>query len=149
MPTESKIKLYKGDPTAGDDDGMLITALSPLIIGRIRVPETGYAGSAWIKLAVRCDEGYQTVEDDEIADLHAMIEIVDNDNVDKWRLVPDDGDGEPDTDAAEDWGDPFAIEEIIEDMNYIFWARVRVKSDEEAYKDSSVGIKVTAIVEEV
>lgn len=34
MSAESKIKIYKGDPTAGDDDGMLITALSPLIIGQ-------------------------------------------------------------------------------------------------------------------
>lgn len=148
MPTESKIKLYKGDPTAGDDDGMLITALSPLIIGRIRVPETGYAGSAWIKLAVRCDEGYQTVEDDEIADLHATIEIVDSDNVDKWRLTLDDGGGKPDDNVAENWGDSLKIEEMIDDTNYIFWLRVRVKSDEEAHKDSSVGIKVTAIVEE-
>lgn len=98
---------------------------------------------------MRCDEGYQTVEDEETENLHATIEIIDDDHIDKWQLAPDDGAGEPDEDAAEDWGDPFAIEEIIEDMNYIFWARVRVKSDEEAYKDSSVGIKVTAIVEEV
>ena len=145
---ESKIKLYAGDPTVGGTDGTLITDLSHLDTGRIRVPQTGYAVSAWIKLAVRCVEGYQTVEDDDVADLHATIEITDDIHIDKWQLAPDDGAGEPDEDAAEDWGDPLKIEEMIGDTNYIIWVRARAKHDEEAHKDGSVSIEATATVEE-
>ena len=148
MPEESKIKLYAGDPTAGGTDGTLITALAILDTGRIRVPQAGYTESAWIKLAVRCDEGYQTVEDEETENLHATIEIVDDDHVDKWQLAPDDGMGEPDEDAAEDWGDPLKIEEMIDDTNYIIWLRARAKHDEEAHKDGTVKIEATATVEE-
>lgn len=146
--SDSKIKLYAGDPTAGGTDGTLITDLSIIDTGRIRVPQTDYAVSAWIKLAVRCDEGYQTVEDDDVADLHATIEIIDDIHIDKWQLAPDDGMGDPDEDAAEDWGDPLLIEEMIEDTNYIFWVRARAKSDEEAHKDGTVKIEATATVEE-
>lgn len=149
MPEESKIKLYAGNPTAGGTDGtLIITDLSIIDTGRIRVPQTGYTESAWIKIAVRCDEGYQTVEDEETENLHATIEITDDDHVDKWQLAPDDGAGEPDEDAAEDWGDPLKIEEMIEDTNYIFWLRARAKHDEEAHKDGTVKIEATATVEE-
>lgn len=148
MSAESKIKLYAGDPTAGGTDGTLITDLSPIDTGRIRVPQTGYTESTWIKLAVRCDEGYQTVEDEEVANLHATIEIIDDDHIDKWQLAPDDGMGGPDEDAAEDWGDPLKIEEMIGDTNYIIWVRARAKSDEEAHKDGSVKIEATATAEE-
>lgn len=143
MAEESKIKIYKGEPTAGQGDGTLITDLSPLDTGRIRVPIEGYTMGEWLKLAVRCDDGFQTVEDEQ-----TTIEIADGDHIDKWQLAPDDGYGEPDEENAEAWGDPLLIAELIGDTNTIFWARARAAYTEEAHKDGSVSIEATATVEE-
>ena len=74
---ESKIKIYKGNPTAGGTDGTLVssgTGLDPIESGAIKVPASGYAEGNWIKLAVRCDAGYETVED---SSRHARISIED------------------------------------------------------------------------
>ena len=74
---ESKIKIYKDNPTAGGTDGTLVssgTGLDPIESGAIKVPKSGYAEGNWIKLAVRCDPGYETVED---SSRHARISIED------------------------------------------------------------------------
>ena len=100
---ESKIKIYKNNPTAGGTDGTLVssgTGLSPIESGAIKVPESGYAEGNWIKLAVRCDTGYETVED---ASRHARISIEDSAGVTMWQLAPDNS-GQAGT--PEDWGDP-------------------------------------------
>ena len=50
---ESKIKIYKNNPTAGGTDGTLVssgTGLDPIESGAIKVPAAGYlrvAGSSW------------------------------------------------------------------------------------------------------
>ena len=63
----SKIKVYKDNPTSGDTDGTLVSSgdwSDPIHSGSIKVPDTGYEEGDWIKLAVRCDDGYETVEED-------------------------------------------------------------------------------------
>jgi len=97
----SKIKIYKGAVTAGQTDGTLVssgTGLDPIESGAIKVPESGYAEGNWIKLAVRCDPGYETVED---SSRHARISIIDSTKVTMWQLAPDNN-GQAGT--AEDWG---------------------------------------------
>jgi hypothetical protein len=139
----SKIKIYKGTVTAGGTDGTLIssgTGLNPIESGAIKVPESGYAEGNWIKLAVRCDTGYETVED---ASRHARISIEDSAKVTMWQLAPDNN-GQPGT--AEDWGEPLDILTKIGATNTIFWARARVASTEEPANDKSVYIQVAATI---
>ena len=139
----SKIKIYKGTVTAGQTDGTLVssgTGLNPIESGAIKVPESGYAEGNWIKLAVRCDTGYETVED---SSRHARISIVDSTKVTMWQLAPDNN-GQAGT--AEDWGEPLDFLTKIGATNTIFWARARVASTEEPANDASVDFKVTATI---
>ena len=139
----SKIKIYKGTVTAGQTDGTLVssgTGLNPIESGAIKVPESDYQEGIWIKLAVRCDTGYETVED---SSRHARISIVDSAKVTMWQLAPDNS-GQPGT--AEDWGDPLDFLTKIGATNTIFWARARVASTEEPANDASVDFKVTATI---
>jgi hypothetical protein len=139
----SKIKIYKNNPTAGGTDGTLVssgTGLNPIESGTIKVPESGYAEGNWIKLAVRCDTGYETVED---SSRHARISIEDSAGVTLWQLAPDNA-GSAGT--PEDWGDPLDFLTKIGDTNTIFWARARVASTEEPANDKSVDIQVAATI---
>lgn len=139
----AKIKIYKNNPTAGGTDGTLVssgTGLNPIESGAIKVPASGHAEGNWIKLAVRCDAGYETVED---ASRHARISIVDSANVTMWQLAPDNS-GQAGTPEA--WGDPLDFSTKIGATNTIFWARARVASTEEPANDKSVYIQVTATI---
>ncbi len=139
----SKIKIYKGTVTAGGTDGDLVstgTGLAPIESGVIKVPTVDHAEGSWIKLAVRCDDGYETVEE---LSRHARLSIEDSDGVDKWQLAFDDA-GDPDTPA--DWGDPIDITDQIDATNTIFWARARVAHDEDPANDSTVDVVVTATI---
>ena len=139
----SKIKIYKGAVTAGQTDGTLVssgTGLDPIESGAIKVPASDYQEGIWIKLAVRCDNGYETVED---SSRHARISIVDSSKVTMWQLAPDNS-GQPGT--AEDWGEPLDILTKIGATNTIFWARARVAHTEEPVNDASVDFKVTATI---
>lgn len=141
----SRIKIYKGTVTAGGTDGTLVssgTGAAPIESGALKVPEAGYAEGSAIKLAVRCDNGYETIEDES---KHATIEIVDSTHVDKWALAPDD-DGSPG--VFEDWGDPLEFLSQIDDTNTIFWAKARVAYTEEPANDTSVSIEVEALIGE-
>ena len=139
----SKIKIYKNNPTAGGTDGTLVssgTGLNPIESGAIKVPAAGYQEGSWIKLAVRCDTGYETVED---SSRHARISIIDSTKVTMWQLAHDNN-GQPGT--AEDWGEPLDFLTKIGATNTIFWARARVASTEEPANDTSVDIQVAATI---
>jgi hypothetical protein len=140
---ESKIKIYKNSPTAGGTDGTLVssgTGLNPIESGAIKVPASDYQEGIWIKLAVRCDNGYETVED---SSRHARISIVDSAGVTMWQLAPDNA-GNAGT--PEDWGDPLDFLTKIGATNTIFWARARVAHTEEPANDTSVDIQVAATI---
>ncbi len=139
----SKIKIYKNNPTAGGTDGTLVssgTGLDPIESGAIKVPAAGYQEGSWIKLAVRCDTGYETVED---SSRHARISIIDSTKVTMWQLAPDNN-GQAGT--PEDWGDPLDFLTKIGATNTIFWARARVAYTEEPANDTSVDIQVAATI---
>jgi hypothetical protein len=139
----SKIKIYKGAVTAGQTDGTLVssgTGLDPIESGAIKVPESGHTEGNWIKLAVRCDNGYETVED---TSRHARISIEDSTGVTMWQLAPDNS-GQAGT--PEDWGDPLDFLSKIGATNTIFWVRARVAHTEEPANDTSVDIQVAATI---
>src|SRR5690554_2324578 len=140
---ESKIKIYKNNPTAGGTDGTLVssgTGLNPIESGAIKVPASDYQEGSWIKLAVRCDNGYETVE---VASRHARISIEDSAGVTLWQLAPDNA-GSAGTPEA--WGGSFYFLNQIDDTNTIFWARARVAYTEETANDTSVDIQVAATI---
>lgn len=135
------IKVYMGTVTAGGTDGTEVsmeTELTPIESGGIVVPASGYEEGSWIKLAVRCESGYETVEN---AGVYATISIEDSTGVDKWQLALDNS-GTPDT--PEDWGDPLDIVAQVDDTNTIFWARARVAHTETPANDTSVDFHVAA-----
>jgi hypothetical protein len=139
----SKIKVYKGTPTVGGVDGELVssgTGISPVESGPIKVPTEGYAEGSWIQLAVRCDEGYVTIEE---YSRYARLSIEDSTNVDKWQLAPGD-EGSPGT--PEEWGDPLDFDAPIDDTNTLFFARARVAHTEEPENDVTVSIAVNATI---
>jgi len=139
----SKIKIYKGTVTAGQTDGTLVssgTGSNPIESGAIKVPESGYTEGSWIKLAVRCDSGFKTVEDSY---RHARVSIVDSVGVTMWQLAPDNS-GQAGT--PENWGDPLDFLSEINDKNTIFWARARVAHTEEPANDTNVDIQVAATI---
>lgn len=139
----SKIKIYKGAVTAGQTDGTLVsstTGLNPIESGAIKVPASDYQEGSWVKLAVRCENGYETVED---TSRHARISIEDSTGVTYWQLAPDNS-GQAGT--PEDWGDPLDFLSKIGATNTIFWARARVASTEEPANDKSVAIQVAATI---
>lgn len=139
----SKIKIYKNNPTAGGTDGTPVssgTGLDPIESGAIKVPAADYQEGSWVKLAVRCENGYETVED---TSRHARISIEDSTGVTYWQLAPDNS-GQAGT--PEDWGDPLDFLSKIGATNTIFWARARVASTEEPANDKSVAIQVAATI---
>ena len=139
----SLIKIYKGSVTSGGTDGTLVssgTGSEPIQSGAIKVPAEGYEEGSWIKLAVRCDSDYTTVEDNS---RHARLTIEDSGGVDKWQLAPDD---EGSAGTPSDWGALLDITTAVGDTNHIFWARARVAHTETPTNDTSVDIKVEAVV---
>ena len=136
----SKIKIYGGEVTPGYQNGTLITAQNPVESGVIKVLESGYATGSWVKLALRCDEGYETVEEDS---RHVRVSIIDSTSVDKWQLALDDG-GTQDT--PEDWGDPLDFTSRVGDTNICFWVRARAASTEDPQSDTSVSLEAVALI---
>ena len=140
----SKIKIYKDNPTAGQTDGTLVSSgdwENPIESGAIKVPDSGYNEGDWIKLAARCDDGFETVEEEG---RHAQLSIENGaGDADKWQLAPDD---EGSAGTPEDWGMSLDINEQIDDTNTIFWARARVADTEEPQNDQSVQIRVEAVI---
>jgi hypothetical protein len=140
----SLIKIYKDNPTAGRGDGTLVSSgdgLNPIESGAIKVPASGYQEGAWVKLALRCDAGYETVLDEG---RHAQISIIGGEHVDKWQLAPDAAG--PNVEGAIEWGEPLNLYLQINDTNTIFWSRARVANTEGPANDRSVQLKVTATI---
>jgi hypothetical protein len=135
------IRIYKDSPTAGGTNGTLVstgTGASPIESGYILAPGSDYTEGEWIKLALRCQSGYKTVE---ASSRHARVTIEDSTHVTKWQLAPDNA-GTPGTPMS--WGASLDFASEIGATNTIFWARARVQTGEGAANDTSVDIEVNA-----
>ena len=133
----SQIKIYKDNPTAGETNGTLVssgTNTDPIESGSLKANENEVGAS--IKLATRCDSGFQTEGD-------TVISIIDSESVDKWSLAPDSG-GSPGTWGG--WGASLTISSTVGATNTIFWARARALDTEDPANDTSVQIRVAATI---
>jgi hypothetical protein len=135
----SKIKIYKDNPTAGGTNGTLVssgTGLAPISTGVLRADLNEV--SANIKLAVRCDSGYETSGNTTIS--------LTGTTASKWSLAPDSS-GSPGTWGA--YGGSLTITSKVDSTNTIFWARAKATSDELPVNDTTVQLKAEAVISAV
>lgn len=136
----SRISIYTGDPTVGLTDGDKVstsTGAEPIHSGSIVIPASGYEDGDPIKLALRCDSGYETEEHN---DRHAQVTIEDGTHEDKWRVALT-SEGL----SSATWGAALNFNSQIKDGNVIFYAQARAHQDEsDPVNDDSVDIKVNA-----
>ncbi len=135
------IKVYTGSPSSGGTDGTLVTSgtdVTPVETGAIKIPTTGYEEGDWVKLAVRCSTGYETVEE---YSRHVRISIEDSGGVDKWQINNTNS-----TTGASAWGDPYDLLSQVDDTNTIFYARGRAAHTEIPIKDRTVKVDATALI---
>ena len=114
------LHVYKGNPTAGLQDGIQVSegdGSSPIVAGAIDSTNAAKLYSDPIKLALRCDAGYQ-------AGAGTIVQAA----VDRWELA-EDNNGVPgvwvhgiNNDNPEDLP-TLIIQNPITNANVIFWAR--------------------------
>lgn len=120
--------IYKGNPTAGLTDGTQVsegTGMSPI---SVTLSATNNEESSPIKLAIRCDIGYQTVTD--------TIITPDGTTAAMWALAPADG-------VFGEYGAALTITDTITADNTIFWAKAKAVDSEAPQTDVSVGLSVS------
>lgn len=143
-----KISIYKGTVTANGTDGTEISETdfsNALDSGYLLIPETNpsYTEGDWIRLAVRCDTGLQTVED---LSRHVRISL-DGSNSNYWELAPDDGSGNPSTSVG--WNQPLDITTVVTDVNTLFHVRARCEDTESVMNDKTCEIIAQALIETI
>ena len=125
-------------PTAGGTDGTQVsegTGLQPI---SVTLNATNNEESTPIKLALRCDSGFQT-------NGNITISLVGTTQA-KWALAPDNA-GAAGTFGA--YGADLVISSVVGATNVLFWAKAKATSDEAPQNDTSVDIQVTATIEAV
>ena len=137
------IAIYRDNPTVNLTDGTMVSEndfYNAVDSGFISIPESSFASGNWVKLAVRCSVGQQTVFD---LNRHARISLS-GDTANLWRLAEDDN-GLPSSTPL-DWGLPLDIIDIIGDTNYIFWIQAKSNFDEIVQNDKTCEIIAQALV---
>lgn len=133
------IHVYKGNPTAGGVDGQQVseeTELMPITTAPLQA-SVNQEGQP-IKLAIRCETGWQTGGDTVI--------IPGGPTTDKWALAHDVSGV---AGVFMDWGASLTIANTITDVNTVFWVKARAISGEAAGTDTSADLLVTYVIVEV
>lgn len=124
------INLYGGNPTAGETDGTIISTdgsqTAPLVV----TLDASQNEVKTVKLAIRCESGYQTTGNTIIQD--------NNDTNDRWKFcLTENG----------TFDDSITISNVISDTNTIFYAQVSSSNSESPARDTSVSIRVNCTIE--
>ena len=125
-------------PTAGGTDGTQVsegTGLQPI---SVTLNATNNEESTPIKLALRCDSGFQTNGNITVSVVGTTLA--------KWALAPDNA-GAAGTFGT--YGADLVIATVVGATNVLFWAKAKATSDEAPQNDTSVDIQVTATIEAV
>ena len=125
----SYINVYKNNPTAGDTDGTAVstggTYTDPIAVSL----DASINESKKVKLAIRCEPGYETTGATTIADS--------GDTNDRWKLcLTENG----------TYTNSITIPSAIGDENIIFWAQASSADTEVPSTDRSVSLQVTATI---
>ncbi|WP_041914287.1 hypothetical protein [Selenomonas ruminantium] len=123
------INIYKNNPTAGGTDGTVVSTdgdyTSPINV----TLDASISESKKIKLAVRCESGYETSGNTVISD--------NGDVDDRWKLsLTENG----------TYADSITISTTIDDTNTVFWAQASSDSTETPTTDRSVSLRVATVI---
>lgn len=126
------INIYNNNPTADAIDGSVVGSNrsegNPVAV----TLDASRNETKKIKLAVRCEEGYRTIENTIIQDA--------GDTDDRWKFsLAENG----------EFGDTITIAGSIGSVNTIFWAQASSDSLESPAKDTSVNIRLSTRIETV
>lgn len=125
----SYINVYKNNPTAGGTDGTAVSTdgayTEPITVSL----DASQSESKKVKLAIRCESGYETSGNTVIADS--------GDTNDRWKLcLTENG----------TYTDSITITSAIGTTNVVFWAQASSATTENPGTDRSVSLAVTATI---
>lgn len=130
---EGQIKLYTNNPTRGRTDGTLVSESSQLYPVGVIV-NTNEANYTIVKAALRCDTGFRSTGDTEIA-FEGRTGAM-------WQAADDDGYISSENAEQATFTNPLIIDKTIGDTNHLIWLKVSSDGEEEAQVDTSVSIHV-------
>ena len=147
------INLYGGNPTAGKKNGSIIsengTFTSPLVVLLNASEEETVAK----KVALRCEKGYQTYGKTTIRPQY--LDPVTNTykdsggNINNIKVALDYG-YQSEAIALQNarWSNQIEIEDVIKDVNKVFWVRIAATKDEKPGRDENTSLGVYGTIEE-
>jgi hypothetical protein len=130
------IHVYQGAVTSGGTNGTQVsegTGSAPIVVGPLKASLN--EESSPIKLAIRCENGYETVGNTTITPTGTSAS--------KWALAPDNA-GSPGSFGS--YGAALTISSTIGATNTLFWAKAKATSGEAVGSDTSVDLVVAATV---
>ena len=124
------INVYQGNPTAVGTDGTVVSTDGAQTAPIVVTLDAAQNESKKVKLALRCESGYETAGLTTIQDV--------NDTNDNWKFsLTENG----------TYSDSITISDTIGTTNFIFWAQASSSSDESPTRDTSVSIRVTTTIQ--
>lgn len=124
------INIYSGNPTEGLTDGTLVSTGNLQTAPVTVTLDASINESKKIKLAIRCESGYETLGDTTISDS--------NDTNDRWKFsLSENG----------TFADSITISSTIGATNVIFWAQASSSDSENPVRDSSVSIRIATTIQ--
>lgn len=126
---DAYINIYKNNPTAGGTDGTAVSTdgayTSPVTV----TLDAAQSESKKVKLAIRCETGYNTSGNTVISD--------NGDTNDRWKLcLTENG----------TYTDSITIPSTIDDTNTIFYAQASSASTETPATDRMVSLRVATTI---
>lgn len=135
----ANIHVYQGAPTDGATDGTLVSEGTGLAAISVTLRADLNEESSAIKLAVRCESGFKTVENGG----HHVVITPTGTTAAKWALAPDNA-GSAGVFGA--YGAALNIDSEVDATNTIFWAKAKATDDETPSNDTSVDLQVVALI---
>ncbi|AZV56080.1 hypothetical protein [Clostridium sp. AWRP] len=133
------IHVYQGSVTSGGTDGTQVsegTETAPIIVGPLNA--TNNEESSAIKLAIRCDAGYNSSGNAVITPTGTTA--------DKWALAPDNAGV---AGSFGTYGSALTISSVIGTTNTLFWVKAKASNTETPANDTSVDLVVNATINAV
>lgn len=123
------INVYKGNPTAGDTDGTVVSSDGLFTAPVSFTLDASVSETKVAKLAIRTETGYQTDSATTISDL--------NDTNDRWKFSLSSDTG---------WADSITITDTITTSNIIFYAKAGSVPTEAPQNDRAVKLRIKTMI---
>ena len=137
MAANAYINIYTNNPTAGDTDGTAVSTggefTAPIVVDL----NASASEVKKVKLAVRCETGYETSADVVISVVAADANSTAGATTDKWGLsLTENG----------TFASTLTITSTVDDSNTVFWAQVSSANGEEPVLDTSVALQLSTSI---